>query len=90
MEDGIDDAHTAIEGMEPFLRPKATALRGDGSATTLTFAHELNSYALVTQLYSSEVTPPTVVSVTFPDLDTVQAVFSTAPAVNSIRFVVMG
>ena len=63
---------------------------GDGTATTYTVTHNLNSTDLQVAVFSSEGSPPTVTAVTLATVNTASIVFSRAPLSASVRVIVLG
>lgn len=71
---------------------KASANKGDGSATSIAYAHNLNTTDVHVQVWEVGGSKRQVnVEIQVTDANTVTAIFTgTAPATNSLRFVVLG
>jgi hypothetical protein len=69
---------------------KYVTVIGDGSATTYTVTHGLNTRDVIVQLYDAATYETLEADVVRNGVNTVQITFGTAPAINSIRVVVIG
>lgn len=70
---------------------KVAANKGDGSATSIAYAHNLNTTDVQAQVWETGGSKRQVnVEIQITDANTVTAIFTTAPASNAVRFVVMG
>lgn len=70
---------------------KVAANKGDGSTTSIAYAHNLNTTDVQAQVWETGGSKRQVnVEIQITDANTVTAVFTTAPATNAVRFVVMG
>lgn len=70
---------------------KVAANKGDGSATSIAYAHNLNTTDVQVQVWETGGSKRQVnVEIQVTDVNTVTMVFTTAPATNGVRVVVMG
>jgi hypothetical protein len=69
---------------------KASANVGNASATSFAVTHNLNSRDVVVNVYDNSTYETVEVDVTRTDANTVTVAFSTAPALNAYRVVVIG
>jgi hypothetical protein len=86
-----DVAVTPLKLANTILRLKKYAtVIGDGSATTYTITHGLNTRDVIVQLYDNSTYETLEADVVRNGVNTVQITFGTAPATNSVRVVVIG
>lgn len=69
---------------------KASAAIGDGSSTTLTFTHNLNTRDVVVSIYDAATYTGVICDWTANGVNTVQLTFATAPTAGQYRVSVVG
>lgn len=87
---GITVAGSVVSIDTTVTARRAAAAIGDGSSTTLTFTHNLNTQDIVVSVRETSSNIGVICDWTANGVNTVQLTFATAPAVGAYRVVVVG
>jgi ABC-type thiamine transport system ATPase subunit len=88
----IDEGFKALgDDVDAFMVAKVAVTIGDGAATSFAIAHNLNSLDVTVAVREVAVPHGEVVAeIQHTDVNTVTVIFTSAPAVNAYRVIVIG